>query len=148
MTDTKTRHVTVFLHDHNALEQKALDIKILSPQSFVETVVTYPARAYKRGEAIEHQTRLEAERFCILMQNKCEIVVSPDPNHLPIFVVYDRPSDFPDHYVVREFRGPTVALSALTFDDLESARAHLAEHGLVRLDRHPSDDPKILETWL
>ncbi len=66
---------------------------------------------------------------------------------LPIFTVYERPSDFPEHYVVRLFdlEGPTefVTLSAT----LEAARFTLPP-GKYCVAPQFEDDPKIVEVWL
>lgn len=70
---------------------------------------------------------------------------------LHIFVIYDHPSDVPDFYVLRlqTIKGTTIFASpfACYSNDLETLRAPLAAHGLVRLARFPDDDPVIMETW-
>lgn len=73
---------------------------------------------------------------------------STDPPGLPIWVVYDHPLDWPDHYVARLWVGerPTGDM-VLTFS-LDALREHLADQGFVRLDRNKEDDPVIVETWL
>lgn len=68
------------------------------------------------------------------------------PDKLPIFVVYDRPSDFPDHWVVRLWLTDAPTTRAWTFESLEQAREALP-HGLLRVHRMDGDDPKIAETW-
>jgi len=72
---------------------------------------------------------------------------------LYMWVIYERPSDFPDAWVVRKWRtGPggrlEVALTCNTFDSLERARAEGVPAGTVRIHRGPNDDPVIVETWL
>lgn len=71
---------------------------------------------------------------------------------LRVYVVYDRPIDAPNHFVVRahytRMDGSIEASPAWAlFDSLEEAREHCASLGLVRLERHRHDDPKIVETW-
>jgi phosphohistidine phosphatase SixA len=69
-----------------------------------------------------------------------------------IFVVYFNPSDFLGLYVVREGvvqdDGSTLfsplARSGQTLDEV---RQHIP-HDMTRLERHPNDDPVIVETWL
>jgi hypothetical protein len=68
------------------------------------------------------------------------------------YVIYDRPSDFPDCYVVRPWhviRGssepvpsPFVMLAA----SLERARRRVPR-GLVCIPRQPGDDRTIVEVW-
>jgi hypothetical protein len=67
---------------------------------------------------------------------------------LPIWVVYDHPSDLPDHYVARLWRGAQTTSVAIIDTDLERLRETLERMGLVHLDRMEGDDPAILETWL
>lgn len=71
---------------------------------------------------------------------------------LPMFVVYDHPSDYPDTFVARAHltgKGraePTAfAIRATELDAIQTAMEAL---GLVKLDRFPQDDPVILETWI
>jgi len=70
-----------------------------------------------------------------------------------VWVVYDHPRDFPDLYIVRRQTAQqdgTIAndVKAFGFQELERARAWLELQGLTRLERHPDDDPVILETWI
>ena len=69
---------------------------------------------------------------------------------LPMFVVYDRPSDFPEHVVARlwtTFPERPIRLIAKA-EKVEAIRVFLDGCGLVHLDRQPGDHPSILETWL
>lgn len=77
----------------------------------------------------------------------------PDPvSDLVLWTVYDHPSDYPDQYVARQFvvgiGGQRATDRVMAHVDLESIRAVLSHAGLVRVERHPTDDPVILETWL
>jgi hypothetical protein len=72
-------------------------------------------------------------------------------DRLPMFVVYDHPSDHPDHYVARLWvtlpeAAPTNVL--LKHPDLDVIRDELERLGLAHLARQAADDPKILETWI
>lgn len=70
-----------------------------------------------------------------------------------IWVVYCRPDDFPNNYVVRIQR--VTADGTVVIDNepiavescLEDARAAIPP-GLLRLDRHPKDVQAIAEMWL
>ena len=74
---------------------------------------------------------------------------------LQMWTVYERPSDFPNEFVVREWHViggkvtpvTTEAGGALTAPTLEQARA-LVPPDCVCLTRHETDDPKIVETWI
>jgi hypothetical protein len=74
-------------------------------------------------------------------------------NALPIWVIYEKPLDFPNSFVVRR----QWATTPITFDkdfilapSLAQARAALCAKvpGLVCIQRDPSDDPCIVESWL
>lgn len=72
-------------------------------------------------------------------------------NDLPLWVIYDHPLDLPTFYVARKWllgRGRTEATGAvfvgLTLDEVRGK----IPRGLVRMERHPLDDPKIAEIWI
>jgi hypothetical protein len=82
------------------------------------------------------------------------------PEHLPppkeaimtVWVIYERPRDFPQGYVLRAqyaMRGGAVKPSADAWyaDDADKLRA-IVPFGLARMPRMPDDDPKIVETWI
>lgn len=73
---------------------------------------------------------------------------------LSIYTIYDHPKDFPDGFICRRFESTGVPVARViacevvgTGETLEQVRQCLPP-GLVRLDRHPNDDPNIIETWL
>lgn len=69
---------------------------------------------------------------------------------LPMWVVYDSPSDYPGYWVARlhlslpQPQATDCVLTALTLDTLH----WLLPAGLTRLPRQPDDDPAIFEVWL
>lgn len=74
-------------------------------------------------------------------------------HYLPLWVVYENPSDYPGKFVVREWRAgdpqtnyarvaPTVVC-----DSLEAARAAVPPKK-VCIGRCEQDDPCIVEVWL
>ena len=71
---------------------------------------------------------------------------------LSIWVIYDHPSDYPDSFIARryfsyyEIQEPT--MDVIVAPDYEYIRNALEKYGLVKLDRHPNDDPKIMEIWI
>ena len=69
-------------------------------------------------------------------------------SRLPIWVIYDRPDDYPNHYLVRKFYGNMPTDEMYGAQDLEELRAMLTRAGLVRFPRDATDDPKIVETWM
>lgn len=72
-------------------------------------------------------------------------------DRLPMFTVYDHPTDWPDFYVARLwFTLPAAEATDLTImdRDLDRIRVTLEALGLVQLARQDADDPKILETWI
>lgn len=69
-------------------------------------------------------------------------------NGLLIWTVYDHPRDWPDWYVARLFVNDRMRGNMLLNRDLQQLRDELAMRGLTPLNRSPTDDPVILETWL
>ncbi|OYW56836.1 MAG: hypothetical protein B7Y80_01765 [Hyphomicrobium sp. 32-62-53] len=68
---------------------------------------------------------------------------------LPMWTLYERPLDYPGHYVARMFvtiPSPVATQFAIVADTLEELRQALPA-GLLRLDRQPADEPQIVETW-
>lgn len=68
------------------------------------------------------------------------------------YTIYRGASDRPGPYTVRAWwigtgSEPTPAAEAADFPTLEAARASIPV-GLHRLDRHPDDDPVIVEVWI
>jgi hypothetical protein len=71
---------------------------------------------------------------------------------LAMWVIYDRPLDYPHCAVARLWHatadGRAVAKrDTIIAPNVEAVRRELPP-GLFRLDRQPSDDPCIVETWL
>jgi len=66
-------------------------------------------------------------------------------NALAIWVVYDSPIDLPDRFVARKWLNDQPTPVLLQARSLAKIRDKLPP-GLVRLDRHPTDDPKIVES--
>lgn len=67
----------------------------------------------------------------------------------PIWVIYERPEDYSEGYVVRVHWGAWMEKRAQFAPTLELARrACWNEGGLTRLNRFEQDAPKILEYWL
>ena len=70
---------------------------------------------------------------------------------LVIWVIYERPRDYPNSYVVRPqamVDGMLIASQeCVVAPTLEAARAALP-HGLTMIPRFENDDPAIVETWI
>lgn len=76
----------------------------------------------------------------------------PTREVLPMWTVYERPKDYPKHFVARRFMIMSMGNFAITDDvlvanTLDEVRAMLPP-GLYRLDRQPNDDRNIVEVWL
>lgn len=72
---------------------------------------------------------------------------------LPMWTVYDHPTDVPDAYIARKWLvgpGETVIWTdeTITEEKLEDIQKYMISAGLTRLHRQPEDDPVIVETWL
>ena len=73
------------------------------------------------------------------------------PGEFTQYVIYDHPADHPEYFVVRPWdigkAGAIPRKAAGLFVTLDSARAYCEQFGMVRLERSPGDDPKIIEVW-
>jgi hypothetical protein len=70
---------------------------------------------------------------------------------LPMFVVYDHPSDYPDHFVARLWVSlpiPQPMQLQIRSAHIESLRDIFEQAGLTLLTRSEHDEPVILETWI
>lgn len=71
-----------------------------------------------------------------------------------IWVVYDKPSDYPKYFVARlhlaDREGSRPTHQFILNQTLAGIREGIKriDPGLFRLGRHPDDDPKIVETWV
>lgn len=68
---------------------------------------------------------------------------------LVVYTIYARPADNPEGFVVRKWnvRQNPDAAEAFPAPTLDAAR-RLIPPGLVCIQRHPSDEPQIIESWL
>lgn len=69
-----------------------------------------------------------------------------------IHVIYDRPRDWPAHFVVRGWQSLHPGMltpegGAVLFADLRAARSHCQRLGLVCFEKDPASDPVIVEVW-
>ena len=74
------------------------------------------------------------------------------PASLSVWVVYERPTDYPEHYIARRWSvagGKDVPTGdTIVCERLDCLRNALERRGLLKFPRFPVDDPVILETWL
>jgi hypothetical protein len=77
--------------------------------------------------------------------------MAPPEKTLAMWIVYDHPTDHPDHFVARKWlinsEGQHPTREIIDSITLEGLRAQLPP-GLVCLPRDPTDPPKIVEVWL
>lgn len=69
---------------------------------------------------------------------------------LYMWVVYERPLDYPNSYVARLWRTTTAAVATqacFIAQTLEDVRRMLPL-GLTQIPREPTDEPQIVEVWL
>lgn len=75
-----------------------------------------------------------------------------DGDTFPIWVVYDHPTDYPDHFVARAHRvgvdGQRPTSKLIAAPTLESIRTSMVNLGLTCVQRNEEDDPVIVECWL
>lgn len=69
---------------------------------------------------------------------------------LSMWTLYENPTDYPNKCVARRIdvrATPYMTDDVLIADDLAKLREMLPG-GLFRMERHPTDDPCIVETWM
>ncbi|MBR8291118.1 MULTISPECIES: hypothetical protein [Burkholderia] len=69
------------------------------------------------------------------------------PYDLAIWVIYDSPIDLPGRFVARKWLLDRPTSELLQGKTLTELRGKLPA-GLTRLPRDPSDDAKIVESWI
>ncbi len=73
---------------------------------------------------------------------------------LPIYTIYDHPTDYPEHFVVRRAvinnEGNIIPDEKLHLqtNSLEMIHAIMQSDGLVFMGKHPNDDEKIIGTYI
>jgi len=71
---------------------------------------------------------------------------------LAIWTVYDHPTDFPEFFIARKSlvsgTGFVITDETISSISLETLRDEMKHRGLLRMARHPSDDPVIVEVWM
>jgi hypothetical protein len=78
----------------------------------------------------------------------------PKSEALGFYVIYDHPTDYPEHFVVRVHWivsgrvEPITEAICHTFVTLDEARQFAGQDGRVKINRHENDDSKIVETWI
>jgi hypothetical protein len=76
-----------------------------------------------------------------------------DRGVLSLWTVYDHPKDYPDGFIARRFetgggKPDAVATADVVTGDLATIRESMTMCGLHRMARAPSDQSKIVETWM
>jgi hypothetical protein len=73
---------------------------------------------------------------------------------MEMYVVYERPKDYPQHFVLRKWYIGAVEGEPLPdaewfvlADTLAAIRTHIPL-GFIRLERDPNDEPQIVESWI
>jgi hypothetical protein len=65
-----------------------------------------------------------------------------------MWVIYDHPADYPREFVARKWVGEEATPEVMCAHSIGALRDALRTRGLARLDRHKTDDPVIVESWL
>lgn len=65
---------------------------------------------------------------------------------LELWTVYESPIDLPGRFVARKWLLDRPTNELLQDKTLDGLREKLPQ-GLMRMERSPQDDPKIVETW-
>jgi len=66
---------------------------------------------------------------------------------LELWTIYDSPVDLPGRFVARKWLLDNPTSELLQDKTLDGLREKLPQ-GLIRMERSPQDDPKIIEIWI
>lgn len=70
---------------------------------------------------------------------------------LEMWVVYEKPQDYPNSFVARKFTEeggkPKPLDDIMVSASLDTIRAFLAANNFFPIPRHETDEPQILEVW-
>ena len=72
------------------------------------------------------------------------------PLSMIYYIIYKHPSDYPNYYVVRQYGvkdSRTYSLASSLWNTLEQARKSIPVDA-IRIERDPTDDPVIVESWI
>jgi len=78
----------------------------------------------------------------------------PSQEGLNIYTIFDKPLDFPEHFVCRKFvvdsTGAVIPEQNILYKSksLENIQFTLSNMGLFNIGREPLDDIKIVESWI
>lgn len=79
--------------------------------------------------------------------NKFDIGKAMKQTRIPLICIYDHPKDYPDKFIARLWDCDIPTNIMATADTLEELRAKIPS-SMVRMDRHPKDDPCVVEVWI
>jgi len=87
------------------------------------------------------------------LKKYCIIEGEEDLPRLIIYVLYDHPSDFPNHFLIRRhfILGGRIKPEKGAFivsNDLDFLRQKLKKMDLICIPRDETDDPVIIESWI
>jgi hypothetical protein len=93
---------------------------------------------------VSHNPNDEREQYC----GHCHEFVG----ELEIFVIYERPRDYPEHFVMRRWAvSSDKKIQATDYfrlaDSLDEARSYVPAH-CIRVERDPKDEPQVVESWI
>ena len=78
----------------------------------------------------------------------CDINVHDYVKSIPLFVIYNNPSDFPGKYVCRLYDAAQAIKFATVSNTLEDARKTIPPGEYLRIPAEKWDDPVIAEIWI
>ncbi len=73
------------------------------------------------------------------------------PEDLSMWTIYEKPLDYPDHFVVRKHivrGGETFPTHTVVITETLEAARKAVPPGLHNLGRQPEDEAQIVETWV
>jgi hypothetical protein len=69
-------------------------------------------------------------------------------NGLPMWVIYENPTDFPGETIARLWQNDVATQQTIQGASLDQLRKRFISMGFVSIGRFEQDDPKIVEVWI
>lgn len=82
----------------------------------------------------------------IRIKDFCKILNSNEFK-MPIIVIYEKPKDYPNHYIARVWDADKPTNAVMIRDSLEEIRSEMP-CSFVKVNRFDKDDNCIIEVWV
>jgi hypothetical protein len=96
----------------------------------------------------QEDTSINKSSFYLGFMESQRIMKDATSNHIRLWVIYDKPKDYPDKFVARLFLNNTPTERTIACESIEPIRSQLEQYGFVNIGRQPLDEVQIVEVWI